>query len=309
MRALLFLALLSTALTSAQSAQEDVPTFRMDVTVVRLDVKVSDSQGRPIAELSKDDFVIVDEGQKQQIVDFEKESDALRVLLLLDVSNSMWPSLRDLSRVTQEGLSRIKGGGEAALMLFALRNEIAQPFTPDFQKIEEKLAGAIFKQTLGSGTVLNDAIVSAAQYLKAQPEKARRAILVVTDGDVHRLKTNDADATRALDEARALLSAIVVRPDQPERSQTPRYTDPALTVPTVATFARHTGGDVVATAHAGTAFENLVRGLQARYTLQYSPPGAEPGSYRQVRVELSESARIRYPDARIDARTGYYVSK
>jgi VWFA-related protein len=302
--------LLIAAALSAFAQQEEVPTFRTEVTVVRLDVKVTDAQGRMVGDLSKDDFVIYDEDQRQPVLDFEREAEALRLVLLLDVSNSMWTSLRDLSRVTEEGLSKLRSGAEVALMLFALRNETAQPFTGDFALVEKTMGNSIFKQTLGSGTVLNDAIVSAARYLQTQPQKARRAILVVTDNETHRLKVSDNDAVRALEEAQALLSAIIVRPPAADARQRAYYVNPVPSGPDVNAYAKKTGGDVVATSEAGKAFESLIRNIRTRYGLQYTPPsGAEPNKYRHIRVELGPAARARYPGAVVETRGGYYTSR
>jgi VWFA-related protein len=54
-----------------------VPTFRSGVTLARVSVVVKDKQGKPVADLRREDFQIFDNGLPQQIRLFLSESDIL----------------------------------------------------------------------------------------------------------------------------------------------------------------------------------------------------------------------------------------
>src|SRR5262249_1781929 len=54
----------------AQEAQEP-PSFGRGVDVVRVDVVVTDKSGNPVADLTRDDFTLFDEGQPQNVESFE----------------------------------------------------------------------------------------------------------------------------------------------------------------------------------------------------------------------------------------------
>jgi hypothetical protein len=41
--------------------------------------------------------------------------------------------------------------------------------------------------------------------------------------------------------------------------------------------------------------------------LAYHEPSSPPGSFRHVAVALTETARRKYPQAELRARTGYYA--
>jgi VWFA-related protein len=59
------------ASAAALAAQQQPPaTFRSDVTVVPIDVRVVDRSGRPITNLTASDFTIVEDGVEQEIVHF-----------------------------------------------------------------------------------------------------------------------------------------------------------------------------------------------------------------------------------------------
>src|SRR5918993_3209840 len=62
-------ALLIAALT-AVSAQEQKPTFSVAVTLVTTDVIVRDDKGQFVADLKKDDFELLEDGQPQDLVSF-----------------------------------------------------------------------------------------------------------------------------------------------------------------------------------------------------------------------------------------------
>ena len=69
--AVVFLTSFGAALASAQDPPASPgpagPTFRTGVNVVRVDVIVTDSSGKPVTDLSKEEFEIVEDGRPQAI--------------------------------------------------------------------------------------------------------------------------------------------------------------------------------------------------------------------------------------------------
>ena len=56
------------------AAQAQVPgTIRVRVTLVPVDVRVTDAEGRPVLDLTKDDFVVLENGVRQQVSHFSQE--------------------------------------------------------------------------------------------------------------------------------------------------------------------------------------------------------------------------------------------
>ena len=48
----------------AQQQPQQVPVFRSAVTLVPLDVRVTDKNGKPVTDLRQDEFTIVDDGAR-----------------------------------------------------------------------------------------------------------------------------------------------------------------------------------------------------------------------------------------------------
>ena len=176
-----------------------------------MDVEVVEPNGQSISDFTQDDFVVYDENQPQQIVHFERESEPLDLLLLLDISGSMRRSLEDVAAATRAALAQLHPGDRVALMLFSRRAEVIQPFTEDFRGAQYKILDSIYKQNLGIGTLINESLIAAADFMKQQPVKGRRAILIVTDNEGLNYKSPDADVVRAMFGADTVLNAIVVR--------------------------------------------------------------------------------------------------
>jgi len=82
------------ALFTLSLAAQNPPSFRVDVPLVTVDVLVSDANGRPVVNLSRDDFFIFEDGRPQVIQNFSTVESPYSILLLLDRSTSMqdyWP--------------------------------------------------------------------------------------------------------------------------------------------------------------------------------------------------------------------------
>jgi VWFA-related protein len=68
-RAAILAAILALSLVRAQTAQQQ-PVFRTATHYVAVDVVVTDRDDKPVTDLTKDDFEIVENGRRQTIVDF-----------------------------------------------------------------------------------------------------------------------------------------------------------------------------------------------------------------------------------------------
>ena len=73
--------------------QPQTPVFRSGAEIVDLYVTVTDQSGRLVPNLLQGDFKILDDDQPQEIVLFENEVRPITVVVMLDTSASMTPSL------------------------------------------------------------------------------------------------------------------------------------------------------------------------------------------------------------------------
>jgi VWFA-related protein len=291
--------------------EEPVTIFRAEVSLVKVDFEVVDRGGGAAPDFTKDDFVVFDENQPQPIVHFERQSVPLDLLLLLDISGSMRRSLEDVAAASRAALAQLHPGDRVALMLFSRETKVAQPFTEDFSATQYKILDSIYKQNLGNGTLINESLIAAAGYMKQEPVRGRRAILIVTDNEGLNYKSPDAEVVRTMFAADTVLNAIVVRKGpRPPAVRSTGYTNPDFAPPDVYRISQQTGGAAVdGIGKVGDVFQRMVESIRSRYFLQYAAPSAElEGKFRHIRVELSPAARRLHPGAVIHAREGYYAS-
>jgi VWFA-related protein len=105
--------------------QEPV-TIKVDVSLVTVDVVVSDAAGRAVTTLTRDDFEIYEDGKLQDIRSFEPVDSPYAVLLLIDCSTSTQPFWRflveSMNRFTarlgpQDSISVAQFGGSYKTLL------------------------------------------------------------------------------------------------------------------------------------------------------------------------------------------------
>jgi hypothetical protein len=158
--------------------------------------------------------------------------------------------------------------------------------------------------------LINESLIAAADYMKQQPVKGRRAILIVTDNEGLNYKSPDAAVVRAMFSADTVLNAIVVRPGpRPPAVKPSGYTNPDFAPPDVYKIATQTGGEAVDGAgKVSEVFQRMIEGIRLRYFIQYAAPPAEASAFRHIRVELTAPAKGRHAGAIIRAREGYYAA-
>lgn len=283
-------------LTSALLAQ--TPTFRSEVSAVKVDVRVMPGAGKPSGVLTKEDFAVYDEGVRQTVNYFGREDEPLNLILVLDVSDSMRRSLSEVASNARQALGVLGAEDQTGVVLYASRAMLAQPLTKDPALVREAILSNMYKQTLGRETVLNEALITAVDALRKTPLTSRRAIVVVTDNLSNVDRVNRLQVEQVLQSENIVLNAIVVPPPAPPLT---------ATVVDVRPYVEKTGGEMMTASTVSTAFKGLLERIRARYTLQYAMPPGEAGKFRKIRVELSDEGRRKYPGAQLLAREGYFI--
>jgi VWFA-related protein len=291
----------------APAPQPEQPLFRADVALVKIDAQVTDRQGRAIAGLARQDFLVFDEGQPQEITYFGREAEPVDILLLLDVSGSMRRFLEEMGENARAALQQLRDADRVGVMFFARRQELVQPLTDSLVSAEETIRNATKKQDLGGGTTINESIIAAAGHLKDQRPTGRRAVLIVTDNEGLNYQVPDEKAIRELYAADAVLNALVSGRGRRKDPLEGRETNPDFTPPNVVKLAEETGGEAVESRRGKESFPAMIERIRSRYSLQYAAPQAAAGAFRKVRVELAPEARKRFPEAQVKARAGYYA--
>jgi VWFA-related protein len=306
-----FLLCICATLAPVVAAQEVGPddVIKVNTDLVVLDAQVIDKKTRKVfGPLRKEDFQILEENLKQQIVYFGQDQLPLSVLLLLDISGSVRPVIQTIGEGANNALRHLKPEDEVAIMPFADFPRLIQSFTKDRARTAQRITQAS-NMDLGSGTMLYDALDKAAREINKGTNPAnRRAIIVITDNLAFGSDDSVQRVQRELAESGAVIYGLIVRSGFAKVFN-------VLTlgkVKGVDTFAEETGGEVLGAnrSEVDSRLGEMFTRLRTRYTIGYRPPETnEEGAYRRVKVQLTPATMKANKNLVVRVRRGYYFRK
>jgi VWFA-related protein len=287
--------------TEAEPTEEKI---RIDTNLVAVPVSVTDAEGNPIRNLRVEDFLLEEEGVKQNIEPLgEPGKSPVELAMLFDTSRSVRNRF-DFERETAGRFLKevFKPGDAITIFSIGTTPKLSVQRT---QNIENAVAATAAIQPTDDATAFFDTIVRASHHLNDTSNSGvRRVMVVISDGeDTNSERFRLGDATRELQRAEALFYAI-------------NPSGPSIRLNRISTKG-HEGMARLADETGGLAFlpdklEDLTRvfsqiasELQAQYLLGYYPSNEKnDGKYRRITVQVPKR-----PELRIRARKGYYAPK
>ncbi len=152
---------------------------KVEVNLVELQVVATDRQGKPVADLSPEDFTIVHRGERQPPQSFAYADDVSLLLgVVIDTSGSMELVMHDTRRAAAKFLgTTVLPQDRAFLVDFDRQPRLLHPTTDDLPALLLDLA----KLQAAGSTALYDAIVFS--MLQFERVRGRKALVILTDGD------------------------------------------------------------------------------------------------------------------------------
>jgi VWFA-related protein len=302
---------------AAQVSDEQPAVIKVDVSIVNVLCSVRDKHGAYVANLTKDDFAIFEDGKPQTIRYFNRENDlALTLGLLVDVSGSQ-ENLIDVERraATQFFASVLGKKDMAFLISFGSEAELLQDYTNSHRLLRDALdklrvnaavtglhPGPVPTMSQPRGTVLFDAVYLATTD-RLKGEVGRKAIVLITDGVDQGSRLKLQDAMMAAQKADAVIYSIYFVDSSAYNSRgswgfTPSDSD-------LRKMSEETGGKLFRTGRR-TSLDDIFRQLQEelrnQYAIGYTPASeAKDGRFRKIEI------RMRNKEWKVQARKGYFA--
>ncbi len=180
------------------AGQQQTP-FKSGASTVAVYTTVTDSTGRLVPDLTKDDFEIYDNGKLQPLTLFATETQPISVIVMLDRSGSMKDSFRLVSVGAEEFIKRLLPADKARIGSFATKIEISpEEFTSDRRALVDILRSEL--QPDGPTPLWNAANVAIRELL---PQDGRKVVLLFTDGvdSPGNFKTNNLSVMDVMERA------------------------------------------------------------------------------------------------------------
>lgn len=203
------------------------PDISVESKVVNVLATVRDKHGAIIRNLTKDDFVLLEDGHPQTIQFFSQESNLpLTLGLLVDTSLSQRSVLTDERNASYTFLDHVlrEDTDKAFVIHFDREVELLQDLTSSRQKLESSLqlieppsdnnSGSGSPRSRGgggargAGTLLYDAVYLASNELMKK-QQGRKAVIILSDGVDRGSKESLTDAIESAQRANTLVYSIL----------------------------------------------------------------------------------------------------
>lgn len=306
------------------AVRRSTQTFRSGVELIYVPVTVKDAAGRFVPNLTRDDFVIREQGVEQALALFTGERAPVSLAMLLDVSSSMQgqrisEAVRALRVLVGE---RLGPEDEVLLFTFGTSPTKVHGWTSD----RAGLLRSLETIEVGGDTALYQVLIEAAEQTRTA-RHIRRALLVISDGNA----TDAADtmdlptrmpgpdvgppplpsARLGFDREHRAISLIARREllvyavgiDAPYQGPYPGGRADRVDAEALRRLTDDTGGytEVIASSSdLPAATRRLADELDRHYLLGFVSSLPQDGKHHRIRVEVRG-----HPEYRVRARLGY----
>ena len=306
------IALVAGALLVFPAASQE-PTIKVDVDVVNILCTVRTKSGGLVGNLEKNDFSLFENGQKQDVKYFTRETDLpLTIGLLVDVSLSQ-ERLVDTERQAayQFFSSVLRPKDLAFLIAFGQDAVLLQDYTSSRKLLQHALDGLRPNGPVGGlhpgpvptmnqprGTILFDTVYLASnEQLKGQV--GRKVVVIITDGVDQGSRYKIDQAIKAAQLSDVIIYGIYyVDPQAYGGWMAPSDHD-------LVRMAQETGGRVLRVDRKHSLqeiFKEIQDEMRSQYAIGYSPAnGNKDGAFRKIEIKLADNT------LRVQARKGYYA--
>jgi len=304
------LAFVFTAALCAQVAQppqqeqdDSLTTLKVDVKLVNVFTTVTDKNGSPVADLSKENFELLEDGVDQKISVFNRESELpLSIVMGIDTSLSIKKDLPlEIESAKRFAASIVRPIDAVSLFTFSEYVDEVLPFTSNLQKLERALKNV----RTGAATALYDVLYLGSSALMKR--QGRKVMVVITDGGDTMSRVSYKDAVRAAQQAEAIVYSIVMVPIEASAGRDTGGEHALIQI------SRDTGGKHYYATSLGeldAAFKQIDRELRTQYLLAYYPSHRLAESdFRHIEVRVKPKAAEVVGPIKVRHRTGYYTSK
>ncbi|BCS31283.1 hypothetical protein TBR22_A04830 [Luteitalea sp. TBR-22] len=316
-------------------AAQDGFKFRSTTELINVTATVTDASGRFVSNLRKEDFVVYEDGERQQISHFSSERVPVSLGIVLDVSGSM---SGEKFRAAQAALDRfmydlLAPEDELFLLSFSDRTDLVSDWTTD----RRQLSAGLQQIRPRGGTALYDAVAEAVPMAQGGRHK-KKAVVVISDGNDTDSSTDPVALQRLIRETEVLVYAIGIDGggtpsgyssggtwQGPARVQLPfpfpfpggtwgggrqprtgsrgrTGNDDAVNVNVLRAITDDSGGRTEVIRYANDldpTTASIADELSRQYSIGYVPPRARDGRWHAIRVDVTGGRH------QVRARRGY----
>jgi Ca-activated chloride channel homolog len=280
--------------TTAEISEGDKITI--DTELVTLHVRVIDRNNRPINNIGRNDFKVLEDGVQQPIFSFTEEEVPVIYGLAVDTSGSVRPQFQQIIDAAKTIINSNKKGDETFIERFISSDkiEIVQPFTPNKDLLLDGLETLYVE---GGQTAVIDGVYLAAEHVAGykkggDDDRRRRALIVVTDGEDRNSYYKELQLFQRLREEDVQIFVIGFVNELDVDRGLIRKSPRENAVNLINRLANETGGRAFfpqSISELPQIANEIVRDLRTQYVISYDPTNkAHDGTYRSIKVSVNQ---------------------
>ncbi len=295
---------------------------KVDVDLVTVDALVLQKDtARIVGGLKKDDFLLYEDGTKQEITHFSQDSLPLSMLLLIDRGGCLDPFGDKVHHAALEAVNRLKPVDEVAVMTYHDTTRLLQGFTRNRMLIEDAL-NRIPPHSEEADHCLNKLFADAADYMIRAGNPVGRRVIVVITGVTRNFDCLDGPSGKSAAQAiyesgsvvcgiipkemgQGLENGIMVWATRMGKLGGAPYLD-------IENLANETGGELLSDKpdNLNTTFQTLMDHLRSRYDLAFvSTNKKRDGTTRKLKIDVQSSVPKSQGKLVVKARRSYVAPR
>jgi Ca-activated chloride channel family protein len=259
---------------------------QVNVDVVQVTVTVGDGHGKFVRGVPQSSFHVFEDGRPQAISHFASENVPLELVVAVDISGSMGPSMPKVKAAVKEFLAAVPADDQVTLLGF---NDTVFTLTRKATGAADR-AKAVDRLAPWGSTALYDVILRGVEMLGRQT--GRKALVVFSDGEDQGSHATLTDVERRLQSSD--LTLYMIGQGRGITLESLKKVMERLSTPT--------GGRAFFTENVETlheAFAVLLDELSNQYLLGYASTNSKrDDTWRRIKVDVDDHHDVR-------ARQGY----
>jgi len=312
------------AQTRERKVQEPttVEVIKTDVDLITVDALVLQKKtARVVGDLTRDDFIITEDGKPQDISHFSQGSLPLSVLLMIDRGGCLDPFSALVRHAADEALARLKPADEVGVMTYHNHAELLQKFTKDRWSVNFAL-DHIPPHDEAADHCLDEAFYEAATYMEQAGNPTGRRVIIFITGVTRNFDCqggpSGTSAKHAVYESGSVVCGLVpVSAEQQMENGMMRWATRmgklggAHTL-NIKDLANDTGGEVLEDKPEllDQTFATLMEHIRSRFSMGFTSTNRlRDGTVRKLKVELKPQVKKLRGDLVVKSRRSYVAPR
>jgi Ca-activated chloride channel family protein len=289
----------------ADQSQPPVITLKVVTGLVAISAVVRSKDGETKTGLTKDDFVLKQDGKEEPIRYFSRGSDLpLSLALMVDTSASQRTFIGDEALASDVFFETMLGRKEDRAMLVQFDSTVLQlkGMTNSASALHFALSHVSQRGSGTGGTLLYDAIYAVAKNALAN-ETGRKAMVILSDGGDNGSRRTLLEAIEQAQRADVQIYSVLysMRNSLSDAGRAPAL-DPGLQA--LEKLSESTGGRVFTVSRTKglrEIYDEIGQDLRLQYELGYKPPpGTQPNTYHKLELKAKDKKLT------VQARKGFF---